>query len=162
MEPAYSEESAYCTWNGQTWYYNKTWGYYYNRKGQLLHRCLWEAAHGTIPDGHEINHINHKRHDNRMENLELLTVTEHRRLTAIQRTDPAWAEGRSQRLSAGLRAHWMQREPQPVVCDICGETFLSVGMRAKRCPGACRREANLRLTRESKKRLRAARKAKGL
>jgi hypothetical protein len=38
-----------------------------------VHRCVWEAFNGRIPDRLEINHINLDREDNRIENLELLT-----------------------------------------------------------------------------------------
>lgn len=40
------------------------------------HRAIWEAVHGEIPDGLEINHINGVKDDNRIENLELVTPKE--------------------------------------------------------------------------------------
>lgn len=42
----------------------------------LCHRVVWEAVHGPIPDGLFINHINGVKHDNRIENLELVTASE--------------------------------------------------------------------------------------
>lgn len=39
----------------------------------LLHRVIWEAAHGPIPDGHEVNHLNGVKTDNRLINLECTT-----------------------------------------------------------------------------------------
>lgn len=44
-------------------------------KGELLyaHRVVWTMHHGDIPDGYEIDHINNKRDDNRIENLRLVT-----------------------------------------------------------------------------------------
>lgn len=41
-----------------------------------VHRAMWEAFVGPIPDGMEINHKNLDRADNRLENLELLTHRE--------------------------------------------------------------------------------------
>lgn len=38
-----------------------------------VHRAVWEAFNGKIPQGLEINHINCVRDDNRLENLELVT-----------------------------------------------------------------------------------------
>ena len=38
-----------------------------------MHRELWELYNGKIPDGHELDHINHNRLDNRLENLRLVT-----------------------------------------------------------------------------------------
>lgn len=37
------------------------------------HRIVWLAEHGSIPDGHDINHRNRKRDDNRIINLEPVT-----------------------------------------------------------------------------------------
>lgn len=45
-------------------------------KNVRVHRVIWEAFNGAIPDGYEINHKNCIRHDNRIENLELLTHRE--------------------------------------------------------------------------------------
>ena len=54
-----------------------------NRKGYLQfslhgktvrnHRYIYEHVFGPIPDGYEINHKNHQRHDNRIDNMELVT-----------------------------------------------------------------------------------------
>lgn len=41
-----------------------------------VHRAMWEAFVGPIPDGMEINHKNLDRADNRLENFELLTHRE--------------------------------------------------------------------------------------
>lgn len=45
-------------------------GVRYNR---YVHRLVWIAFNGEIPDGYEINHINHDKSDNRLKNLELVT-----------------------------------------------------------------------------------------
>lgn len=46
--------------------------HYYRR----VHRLVWETFNGKIPDGLTIDHINHIRDDNRLENLRLMTRIE--------------------------------------------------------------------------------------
>lgn len=47
-----------------------------NQKHWMAHRLIWEAVNGPIPDGLQINHKNGIKHDNRIENLELVTQSE--------------------------------------------------------------------------------------
>lgn len=66
-------------------------GLYYgtseSRKKHLVHRLVWEAFNGPIPEGLEINHKNRNRADNRLENLELLTHLENMRYSARLRRE---------------------------------------------------------------------------
>ena len=41
-----------------------------------VHRIIWEMHNDKIPDGMEIDHINHKRDDNRIDNLRLVNRKE--------------------------------------------------------------------------------------
>ena len=55
-----------------TGYYGRT-----NKNRDLLHRDVWEFYKGTIPNGFDIHHINGNKEDNRIENLECLSKSEH-------------------------------------------------------------------------------------
>lgn len=42
----------------------------------LAHRIVWEMYNGSIPEGMQVDHINHDRTDNRIENLRLVNANE--------------------------------------------------------------------------------------
>ena len=46
------------------------------RTSYRLHRFIWEAFYGAIPNGMSIDHINGDKTDNRLNNLQLLTFSE--------------------------------------------------------------------------------------
>lgn len=45
-------------------------------KCSTVHRIVWLAFNGPIPEGMQINHLNENKSDNRLENLSLCTVKE--------------------------------------------------------------------------------------
>ena len=63
-------------------------GFRKNRKLKCfkIHRLVYEAFYGEIPQGMQVNHINEIKSDNRLENLNLMTPKENINWgTAIQR-----------------------------------------------------------------------------
>ena len=46
---------------------------------RYLHRDMWVSAHGPIPDGMDIHHLNGDGCDNRMENFSMLSAAVHMR-----------------------------------------------------------------------------------
>lgn len=50
----------------------------------LGHRVAWVIYNGEIPEGMEIDHINHIKHDNRMSNLRLVTKLENAKNTKLK------------------------------------------------------------------------------
>lgn len=46
-------------------------------KRTLMHRYVWEKEKGSIPDNYDIHHLNGIKSDNRIENLECLSKSEH-------------------------------------------------------------------------------------
>lgn len=53
-----------------------------------LHREIWRAIHGEIPEGHDIHHIDENPLNNRPDNLTCLSKSEHAALHA--ETMPEW------------------------------------------------------------------------
>jgi len=70
----------------------KTVNLYKNGKPNVLyvHRLVYEAFCGKIPDGYVVNHINEVKTDNRLENLNLMTPKENTNYgTGIERRSKA-------------------------------------------------------------------------
>lgn len=135
-----------------------------------LHRDLWIAANGPIPDGYELDHRDGDPLNNALPNLQLLPIPEHKAKHAGE------ASERSRRLAASIPADRRQamlakaaewhRSPEgrawhsrqsvaihaamPCVemrCDVCGATYsvkrLNSGY-ARFCSNNCRSEARRR------------------
>lgn len=52
-----------------------------------VHRVVWMMLKGPIPDGMEIDHINHVRDDNRIENLRLVSRIENMKNKSIYKSN---------------------------------------------------------------------------
>lgn len=57
----------------------------------LVHRLVWWAYRGQIPKGHEIDHVNETKLDNRLQNLESVTGAENKRRAIASGRSPVHA-----------------------------------------------------------------------
>ena len=53
---------------------------YIKFNGKKIHRAIWEEAYGHIPPEMIIHHKNGNKFDNRIENLEIMSMSEHAKL----------------------------------------------------------------------------------
>ena len=51
-----------------------------NGKARMEHDLIWEQYYGEIPEGYQIHHIDGNKANNNIENLQLVTPLEHKRL----------------------------------------------------------------------------------
>lgn len=119
-----------------------------------LHEQVWMAAHGPIPAGCHIHHVDHDPLNNDLDNLACVNGKKHmgdhvRQAIAAGQIKPPSAkalaaaaewhrseEGRAWHREHGKRT-WEGREPQPGVCDHCGDPFESLRP-IRFCSNACK------------------------
>lgn len=118
---------------GKTYY---RCGSYFQRKGVRLHREVWKAAHGDIPEGYEVHHIDADRANNQLENLVLMEGGEHnsmharhanhdKAIAAMQEAAKAWhstADGQAFH-SELSRRNWSRRGMKTYTCSWCGKAY---------------------------------------
>lgn len=76
---------------------------YVNREGYRVfkfegdhvkeHRVIWYIHNGEIPEGMEVDHINHKRDDNRVSNLRLVSRSDNMKNTSIRKSNSSGFTG---------------------------------------------------------------------
>lgn len=122
-----------------------------------LHRAIWANAHGEIPAGHHIHHINGDPFDNRIENLECIPAAEHlsehaknsqwiksggaaAQLDKVRHLAVNWHrsdEGRAWH-SNHAKELWECREPVAKECNYCRETFKTKHYHQQFCCRLCK------------------------
>lgn len=70
-----------------------------------VHRTMWEQAHGPIPDGYEVDHIDRDRANNDLSNLRLASKSDNRCNTGVRADSTSGIKGVYLRIIHG-RAYW--------------------------------------------------------
>lgn len=75
-KPQMGKHGPPISWRGK-WYHRMRTGHYRHAKGILLHRAIWGAHFGSIPEGFHVHHIDGNSGNNEPTNLELLSAKQH-------------------------------------------------------------------------------------
>lgn len=108
-----------------------------------LHRDVWEAKNGPIPDGHHVHHVDGDTLHNALSNLECLPADEHR----LEHRDEKAERGRSSENLALLDAARQKSVPriESFTCSHCGKAYEAAANGKNRfCSKKCRNIVGLR------------------
>lgn len=64
-----------------------------SKKRIYAHRIVWEMHNGDIPEGMYIDHINHIRHDNRIENLRIVSKPDNMKNKSLYKNNKSGFSG---------------------------------------------------------------------
>lgn len=157
---SYSDNRKFAYFDGLRFCRDEKTGYYLNATThKRLHRYVYERVNGRIPAGMQIHHIDHDKSNNEPENLELLTVKQHRQRHSEEMSDGLREKLRDNMLCKAIPAaaswhgsaagrEWHKRHYEQMgaamhvkvkrVCKQCGKTFDGVqNDRNVFCSGAC-------------------------
>lgn len=120
--------------NGIIFYESKREGRYFT--AVPLHKAVYMYAYGEIPDGYEIHHIDFDPTNNEIENLILLTHTEHMKIHA--------------KINSSKCRHLKSK----FICKNCGKEYETVyNGNNMFCSRKCQRQYNYRNSNQQEKRI---------
>jgi hypothetical protein len=134
---------------------------------RLLHRRVWVDNYGPIPEGTEVHHLDEDWRNNDPSNLEVRSITKHRREHQLKRmADPEFRAFAIQTLrdnadkaaewhaspeglawhAANSKQAWEKKESVPAVCTVCTKTYETYfASRSRFCSHNCeQKESYLR------------------
>ena len=164
IEVTYLESGKFATFQGKRYCRDEHTGYYLNsHESKRLHRAVWEAYNGAIPDGFEIHHIDHDKGNNAISNLAMVSAEEHRKIHAEELTEEQqqfkrdnvlinampkaveWhhsAAGRLWHISQYERVKEKLHKKIMSKCAVCGKAFEAFeNTHAKFCSNNCKSAA---------------------
>lgn len=134
-------------------------GHYFQRKGVRLHRLVWEDAHGPVPAGHAVHHVDGNKANNALSNLALMKTDEHMKKHAHDPGRLEWQRMNAERIRPLAKAWHASEEGRawhsmhakeiasktalrPCVCTQCGREFTTKytfhGPHNRFCSGKCK------------------------
>lgn len=137
-------------------------GPYFQRKGVRLHRVVYARAHGAVPEGFHVHHIDGDRANNGSDNLMAIDEVQHlgcehgaasgqRGRKSIAKAHTAAVEWHGSEAGRQWHAeHYEQRIRSimerriAAICQQCGGSYLVSAVQArhgKYCSGACKARA---------------------
>lgn len=102
----------------------------------LAHRWVWENVNGAIPDNMDVHHIDGDPSNNSIENLKLLSRSDHRKehwsdpnhrpkcLKQLEDVRPTeWLKSSSGRKAVSEKGKqiWKERKLHKIICEHCGK-----------------------------------------
>ncbi len=122
-----------------------TGGYFTLGKNTRLHRVIWESVHGSIPENHDIHHIDGNKLNNSIENLECISHSSHMSLH-LKKCDKRfkWHKTEEGRKFLGEKSKklWKLRVIHTIKCTQCSNEFQAKQIdRAKYCSNKCEQSA---------------------
>ena len=144
----YFDNYETATFNGYSFRRDKKTGYFLSsvaigNKRKRLHVYVWEYYNGNIPKGYHVHHIDGDKNNNEIENLCILTASQHEKLHMSEKSEEAkqqikrnliekavpkaveWhksAEGREWHKKHGVEV-FANLEPVEYVCSYCHKHF---------------------------------------
>lgn len=123
-----------------------------------MHVYVWEYYNGLVPEGYHIHHIDGCKSNNTIENLQLLSATEHEKLHGEMLTDEQIECARKNMMKASVaskewhgskeghewhKKHYEKMKDKMYVnkqftCIVCGRQFESPNTQSKFCCNNCK------------------------
>lgn len=164
MNITYSENGKTAEFNGNHYVRDDKTGYYLCHDGygagHRLHRDVWEFYNGKIPKGYDIHHKDHDKSNNDIDNLELLSKTDHLKKHGEELTDEERERRRKNLISNAVPAavgwhkseegkEWHNKHYEEMkdnlyqkstfICEHCGKEFEAIKNRKNKfCSNACK------------------------
>jgi hypothetical protein len=128
-------------------------GFYFQRKGERLHRAVWEWHYGPVPKGFHVHHVDGDRSNNDIRNLALIETPKHmslhqqgreeyqaKHIKEMQELAKAWhgsGEGKEWHREHG-KASWKNRGMIRHTCIQCGKEYEVKSSISRFCGGNCK------------------------